>query len=70
MAITCPNKKLKSWVDLVKVQGENNSYYLWNAYGGVVPERFYKKDIGKDRIVEDIKIPIFAFFLRIGMTPA
>lgn len=41
MALTCPNKRLKAWKDLVKVQGEDMAYYLWNEHEGIVPERLY-----------------------------
>ena len=45
MGITCPNKKLKEFKDLVKMHGENISYSLWNEYEGNVPERFYKEPV-------------------------
>lgn len=38
--ITCPNKNLKDWKDLVKTQGEKNAYFLWNEYRGVVPSNY------------------------------
>lgn len=39
--ITCPNRNLKSWIDLVEARGENMSYMLWNKYSGIVPESEY-----------------------------
>jgi len=35
--LTCPNKNLQSWKDLVFSKGENMAYYLWNKYKGEVP---------------------------------
>jgi hypothetical protein len=32
----CPNKNLDTWKNLVKVQGENMSYALWDKYKGYV----------------------------------
>ena len=48
--ITCPNKKSKFFKDLVKVQGENISYSLWNEYEGNVPERFYNESVNKPEV--------------------
>lgn len=42
MALTCPNKRLRDWKDLVKVQGEEMSYFLWNEYEGIVPREYYE----------------------------
>lgn len=39
--INCPNKNLSAWKDLVKIQGENKAYLLWNEYDGIVPEEYY-----------------------------
>ena len=39
---TCPNKNLQSWKDLVNAQGEKIAYYLWDKYGGSVPDRYMK----------------------------
>ena len=50
MPITCPNKRLKAWRDLVKVQSENAAYSLWNEYEGNVPERFYNDSVNKPEI--------------------
>lgn len=55
MAITCPNKALKSWKDLVKVQGESNSYLLWNEYEGNVPEQYYT--ISKPKVITPVIKP-------------
>lgn len=56
--ITCPNRNLKSWIDLVEARGEDMSYMLWNKYSGVVPEseysvpdiNFYQKDSLEDKL--------------------
>ena len=53
MPITCPNRRLKAYKDLVKIHGENISYSLWNEYEGNVPERFYKEQTIIDFSVED-----------------
>lgn len=37
---TCPNKNTKEWKDLVKAQGEDMSYYLWDKFEGNVPEEY------------------------------
>ena len=39
--ITCPNKNLKSWKNLVKARGENEAYNLWFLYKGIVPQEEY-----------------------------
>jgi len=49
MSITCPNKRLKSWKDLVKVQGEDKSYLLWSEYEGNVPEQYYT--VSKPKVI-------------------
>ena len=41
MAISCPHKKLKSYLDLKAVVGKNLATALWVHYDGVVPESFY-----------------------------
>ena len=56
MPITCPNRRLKAYKDLVKIHGENISYSLWNEYEGNVPERFYKEQTISDFSVEDSDI--------------
>lgn len=38
--LVCPNINLKSWKDLVEVQGENNAYLIWDKYEGKVPKVF------------------------------
>ena len=35
--ITCPNKNLTSWKNLVTQVGESKAYYLWNKHKGNVP---------------------------------
>jgi len=42
MAITCPNKKLKAFVDLANVVGDNEATALWVHFDGYVPDRFYE----------------------------
>ena len=39
--ITCPNKSLQDWKDLVSAVGENRAYFLWNEYEGSVPKSEY-----------------------------
>lgn len=43
MSISCPNKRLKVWRDLVKNVGENKAYVLWAEYDGNVPDNYYKE---------------------------
>jgi hypothetical protein len=43
--ISCPNKRLKAWKDLVKIVGEDRSYLLWNKYKGDVPQSYYIENI-------------------------
>ena len=43
MSISCPNKRLKVWKDLVQNVGENKAYVLWAEYDGNVPDSYYKK---------------------------
>ena len=45
MSVTCPNKRLNAWKDLVKVQGEDAAYMLWDLHEGVVPNDYYKQKI-------------------------
>lgn len=43
--ISCPNKRLKSWKDLVSTVGELDALALWNQYQGNIPKGYYiKKD--------------------------
>lgn len=39
--ISCPNKRLKVWKDLVKNVGEDKAYLLWSEYDGFVPDSYY-----------------------------
>lgn len=39
--ITCPNKKLKDWKNLVKAVGEDRAYLLWDEHKGNVPQQYY-----------------------------
>jgi hypothetical protein len=48
MPISCPNVKLKVWKDLVKAQGENKAYAIWNEYEGSVPQEYY------NTVLEDV----------------
>jgi hypothetical protein len=43
MSISCPNKRLKSWKDLVQKVGENKAYLLWSEYNGNVPDNYYNE---------------------------
>lgn len=43
MSISCPNKRLKIWKDLVQQVGENKAYLLWAEYDGNVPDNYYKE---------------------------
>ncbi len=49
MSITCPNRRLRAWKDLVKVQGESRSYLLWSEYEGNVPEQYYT--VSKPKVI-------------------
>jgi len=48
--ISCPNKKLKVWRDLVKNVGENKSYVLWAEYDGNVPDKYYESNIKSEQV--------------------
>ena len=48
--ISCPNKKLKIWRDLVKNVGENKSYVLWAEYDGNVPDKYYESNIKSEQV--------------------
>lgn len=39
--IICPNINSSDWKNLVKSQGENVAYFLWNKYEGNIPEKYY-----------------------------
>lgn len=52
MSISCPNKRLLSWKNLVKNVGENKAYVLWAEYGGNVPENYYES---KEVALEEVK---------------
>lgn len=57
--IHCPIKSLKAWKNLVKVQGEDLAYILWNEYNGAVPDKFYKQESIQEESFEELKpIPI------------
>lgn len=43
MSISCPNKRLKIWKNLVQQVGENKAYLLWAEYDGNVPDNYYKE---------------------------
>lgn len=58
--ISCPNKRLKVWKDLVQNVGENNAYVLWAEYDGNVPDDYYQNNIQSNKskevkIKEDIE---------------
>lgn len=42
MSISCPNKRLKVWKDLVQNVGKNKAYVLWAEYDGNVPDNYYQ----------------------------
>ena len=42
--MTCPNKRLKAWKDLVLNVGEDKAYLLWDKYEGNVPQEYYKSE--------------------------
>ena len=58
MGVTCPKKRLSSWKNLVKIQGEDLSYFLWNEYSGNVPEKYYQKQEVQHQKRTASKIPI------------
>lgn len=41
--VSCPNKRLKVWKDLVQQVGENKAYLLWAEYDGNVPDSYYNE---------------------------
>ena len=41
MGITCPQKPLIRWKDLVEAQNEDLAYFLWNEHSGNVPIEYY-----------------------------
>ena len=41
--MACPNINLDSWKTLVRAQGEDVAYYLWDKYDGNVPSEFNTK---------------------------
>ena len=50
MSISCPNKRLKIWKDLVQNVGENKAYVLWAEYDGNVPDNYYESNIQSNKI--------------------
>ena len=50
MSISCPNKRLVAWKNLVKNVGENKSYVLWAEYEGNVPDKYYESNIQSNEI--------------------
>lgn len=61
MSISCPNKRLKVWKDLVQQVGENKAYLLWAEYDGNVPDKYYQKEIKSQKEGEDIKRDLSQF---------
>jgi len=60
--ISCPNKKLKAWKDLVKVVGEDKAHLLWTEYDGIIPDKYYevRPDIEKvDKTIPQISFQEF-----------
>ena len=50
MSISCPNKRLVAWKNLVKNVGENKAYVLWSEYDGNVPDNYYESNIQSNKI--------------------
>src|SRR5574344_2567678 len=48
MGVTCPDKRLTSWKNLVKIRGLDLSYFLWNEHSGNVPEKYYNSVYNKE----------------------
>lgn len=63
MAITCPNKKLKAFIDLASVVGESEATALWVHFDGYVPDRFYEgranlaKEIAQEEVMWGDSVP-------------
>lgn len=45
MSISCPNKRLKAWRDLVQKLGETRAYLVWAEYDGNVPNDYYQDSV-------------------------
>ena len=56
--MACPNINSQEWKDLVKAQGVDTAYYLWDKYEGSVPEKFNKslEDTLVDGFLKDFNI--------------
>ena len=54
MSISCPNKRLVAWKNLVKNVGENKAYVLWSEYDGNVPDNYYKNEVVLNNEIESI----------------
>lgn len=54
MSISCPNKRLIAWKNLVKNVGENKAYVLWSEYDGNVPDNYYKNEVVLNNEIESI----------------
>ena len=54
MSISCPNKRLVAWKNLVKTVGENKAYVLWSEYDGNVPDNYYKNEVVLNNEIESI----------------
>lgn len=50
MSISCPNKRLVAWKNLVKNVGENRSFLLWAEYDGNVPDKYYESNIQSEQV--------------------
>ena len=50
MSISCPNKRLVAWKNLVKNVGENRSFLLWAEYDGNVPDKYYESNIKSEQV--------------------
>jgi hypothetical protein len=54
MAISCPNKALKKWKDLVDFVGENKAYALWAEYEGNVPNIYYADNENLQKLGQEV----------------
>lgn len=55
MSLSCPNKRLKIWKDLVQKVGENKAYLLWAEYDGNVPDNIFNNEQVEKEILPEKK---------------
>jgi len=58
----CPNTSLESWKELEASVGTQRAYYLWNKYGGNVPQEEYNQDVSVDLVPEIQELNNFVLF--------